>query len=256
MSYAIVQTTLGKPPEDALKRAFSEVPWLTDLDAGIMARDAYGVIVEGLTYAQAERISAALDRAGVSQQMVSQQDLPKPGMRRQLRRMECASEGPVIYDPLGRPVNGQWSDVKLIAAGLVGMKKMQRIEKQRVKYRGTGWRGGVVPVVVTDVSEKQVGVEKLVMEIYLGREPSRFRIIADEFQYNYLGDRLRPSFPENFALLVQDVARYAPHAQFSQGVKSLLDDQVTTYGYPTEHAFTEEITWLLWMSKRNAANPA
>lgn len=252
MPYAIVQTSIAKPSEDQLRKAFQQVSWLTDLDAALMARDAYGIIVDNLSYARAEAISAALQTFGVAHCMIDQSAMPELGARKQLRRMECRPEGPVLYDPLGRAIPGSWSDVRLVAAGLVGMRKIQRREKQRVVHRATGWHGGAAPVVVTDIVEKQIGVDKLVMELYMGDRFSRFRVVADKFHYNYLGDRQRLAAAENFALLVQDITAGAPQAAFSQGVQSLADDQVTTFAYPTEHAFSEEIKWLRWMRSQNS----
>ena len=247
MSYAIVQTTLEKPSVDALRDAFRRVSWLTDIDASIMARDAYGIIVENQSYAQAEALSHALASQGIVHRMIDQVQMPELGIRHQLRRMDCMAEGPVIYDPLGRPIPGRWSDVRLVAAGLVGVREIQRSVKERTTYRGTGWQGGVVPVTVREISEKQVALDKLIMELYLGDGPTRFRVVADKFHYNYLENRVCMSHADNFALLVRDIARYAPHALFSQGVESLVDDEITTFSYPTEHAFMEEIRWLRWM---------
>lgn len=248
MTYAIVQSTLDKPSVDSLRAAFRMVSWLTDMDAAILARDAYGVIVDNLSLPRAQEVSGALQSSGVSHKMIDQRELPELGMCRQLRRMDCTPEGPVIYDPIGRPIPGQWSDVRLVAAGLVGMREVQRKVKRRIVHRGTGWGGGGVPVVVSDISEKEMRVKKTVMELYMGEAFQRFRVTGDRFQYNYLGDRLQGSSVRNFTRLVQDIAGYAPQAVFSQGVESLVDDQQTTFEYPSEHAFTEEITWLLWMA--------
>jgi hypothetical protein len=50
----------------------------------------------------------------------------------------------------------------------------------------------------------------------------------------------------NFTLLVQDLAKYAPHAQLNRGAHHLREGVAEALRYPSKNAFFEEITWLLW----------
>jgi hypothetical protein len=74
----------------------------------------------------------------------------------------------------------------------------------------------------------------------------RFQIEGERFRFNYLGDRKRTELAENFALLVQDVMKFAPQAIVNRGACFLRENSATVFEYPSKHAFYEEITWMLW----------
>ena len=85
----------------------------------------------------------------------------------------------------------------------------------------------------------------LLLEVLLARAAMRFQIEGERFRFNYLGDRKRPDVAENFALLVRDMMKFAPHAAVNRGAY-LLRENSTGFEYPSKHAFHEEITWMLW----------
>ncbi len=69
------------------------------------------------------------------------------------------------------------------------------------------------------------------------------------------GKKRRPkSLPENFALLVQDLAGFAPDAMLNRGAFFPKQDE-KLFPYPTKNAFSDEITWLLWRLKRSCPPP-
>ena len=84
------------------------------------------------------------------------------------------------------------------------------------------------------------------MEVLLARAVMMFQIESEQFRFNYLGDRKRPELAENFALLVQDVMKFAPQAIVNRGAHLLRENTTTAFEYPSKHAFYEEITWMLW----------
>jgi hypothetical protein len=245
--YAVLQLTPGKPDLDALRQAFRAVPWLNDLDAMNMTGDGYGIIVEDLSLDQAQEIGNALENVGIHNRVMNQDDLPALAAAKQVRRLDCLPENLVIYDPLGRPVNVPWEEVRLLAAGLVRLPEMQRTEKERAVNRGTGWQGGSVPTVMIDVAEREVRKDKLMLELLIGGSCARFRVMADKCRYDYLQTRLRRRVEENFRLLVKDLVAYSVNALLTQGAAALADDALPVCKYPSRHAFEEEIIWLFWI---------
>lgn len=245
MDYSIVQTTLEPLSVEALRRAFRVLPDLTDLDASSMARDAYGVLVDGLALEPASRLHEALKHQGIETQVVPSAGLPPLSPPRRLRRLDCGEDALTVYDALGRPERVDWSRVGLVAAGDVCLTTFSRVETERVIYRG-GPRGGAYPIVLTDVTHKESASHVPILEVHLETPPRRLHVKADEFQYNYLGAARMHSHVDNYLRVVLDVLRLAPRATLNRGAQSLRADGKTIYQYPSRHAFEEELVWLLW----------
>ena len=239
------QTTIAKPSRAALKRAFRALGELVDIDAATMSNDGYGVLTEGLSRENAGKLSAALNAEGVPTRVVDESTIVRLPQAKIVRRLDCIPSGLISYDPLGRPTSIDWSHVVLVASGFVTGKERQRTEKTRVVYRGTG-RGGSHPIELTDVSYSEERKARLILEVYLNVAPGRLRVAAHKCRYDYLGDRLTQRYMDNYALLIQDLCRFASGALLNRGADSLRSDETVTFQYPSRHAFEEEIIWLLW----------
>jgi len=100
-------------------------------------------------------------------------------------------------------------------------------------------------MIVEHKSKKMAGIHLLV-EIILRRAVLRHRIKADKFHFDYLGERETKGLPENFALLVQELAQFAPYAAVNRVAYYLRDKADPFFAYPSKNAFFEEITWRLW----------
>ncbi len=244
--YAVVQNEPTMPSPDSLETAFKVLSDLVDIDADTLSNDAYGIITDGLSHSDAQRLCVALNAEGVSTCVVPESDFPKLIPAKQIRRLDCTPGDMLLYDTLGRAAPILWDQVIMVAAGLVTVSEFKRSERDRIVVRGTGHGGGSCPILLTDVSTKEEQNIRPMLEIYMTVDPTRIAVHGHEFQYNYLGDRLQLRYMDNFALLVQDVTTFAASAILNRGAMSLRDDNTVTYHYPTRHAFEEEIVWSLW----------
>ena len=246
MPYAIVQKSLDPPSVEQLRRAFRALPSLTDADAAIMLRDAFGILVERLELADAGRLLQALAAEGVAAEMVDQKSLPPLPPPRPLHRAECSAEAFVAYDHLGRAQPIEWPHVILIAAGAVALTEFKRIVEEKIVYRHTDGRGGSMPTVDIEQKDKEERNVRLILELFLDAAPGRFRIAAHEFSFAYLGDRLHPRGEQNYLSLVQDCLAGASGAVLNRGAQKVGEGAAAPFEYPTKHAFEEETIWLLW----------
>ncbi len=249
MPYAILQKNLSPPSAEQLKRAFRALPALTDADAALMARDAFGILVGGLSPDEAGKLLQALTSEGVEAEIVQQQDLPALEPAKKLKKADCSPSALTIYDQLGRPADVEWSNVLLLAAGSVSLTEFERVQKQRTEFRIVYPRIPI-PVTRTDVTTREVQNFRLVLEIFLDEPLARCHVDAREFQYDYLGPRLQHGRAQNFSILVADLHAYAPAALLSRGAQSIIEDPTKTFQYPSRHAFEEESIWLLWQAGR------
>jgi hypothetical protein len=248
VNYAVLQQTLDIPDVERLKRAFRGQPGLVPADAHSLANDAYGILVKGQSAEDARSLCEALRREGVGTLVVAESELPVLPPTKFLHRVECLPDGLRVYDTIGRDFMVEWGHVMLIAAGSVRKSEFKRIEETSTVTRYTASRTPVRETV-TDVSYKEQQLPQLMIELILGRAAARLSITADKqsgLLFQYLGERRTASLPENFAVLVRDLARFAPHAMLNRGAFQLRDGTDQIFAYPSKNAFFEEITWLLW----------
>jgi len=250
MDFAVVQESSDPPSVDRLRRAFESCEFLTKHDAITLARNAYGILLRGLSRENAHVLVRALEAAGVATTVVEQGAMPALPAPKRLRRADCTDAALVVYDALGRPASVGWSHIVLVAAGSVDLTEFQRVETERVVYRG-GPRGGLYPVFLTDVHHKEQRRGRLVLEILLDVEPGRYRILGEEFRYDYLGDQRHKGHEANFARLVSDLLAHAPRAGAGMGATALARDASQTVEYPNRNSFEEEMVWLLWQGSRS-----
>ena len=64
MSYAVMQRDLEPPSIEQLKIAFRGLPGLTEMDAHVLGKDAFGVLVKGFTLEKATQLQANLAAPG------------------------------------------------------------------------------------------------------------------------------------------------------------------------------------------------
>jgi len=254
MKYAVVQSEITKPEPDALATAFRALPELVDVDAATLSSDAYGIIADEFDLEHATRLSAALKAEGISTEVVPYADLPELTPAKHVQRLDCTAEHMLLYDTVGHTTAVPWSEVVLVAAGLVTAPEFTRIEHTRTVMRGAAPRGGAYPILLADISSHEETRSRLALEIYMSTAPVRIGINAHEFQYNYLAERMKGRYMENYVLLVQDVGTLAGSAILNRGAESLRDDSTVTFHYPTRHAFEEEVVWLLWSRMQAQCN--
>ena len=77
-------------------------------------------------------------------------------------------------------------------------------------------------------------------------QEAHLRIFGDAFNYGYLGQRIGMSSAQNFRLLAEDIARFAPHVFGNRGTSSLLGNgPARDMEYKNERIFDEENLWML-----------
>ena len=92
--------------------------------------------------------------------------------------------------------------------------------------------------------------EQCVAEIIISGAVLRYSINAERFNFMSLGGRRTGDVTQDFALLIQDLARFATNAVLNRGAEAIRRNQ--PFAYPTRNAFQEEIVWTLWQMKKRA----
>ncbi len=251
MAYAVMQKMPEPPTLEQLKIAFCRVPGLTEVDASTLGKNAYGVVVRGFELEPALALKTALAEQGVQTEVVDEATLPQLPESRQVHRADCTPEGLVIYDPMDRSFTLGWQNIWVIAAGMVRTSDFIRVE---VRDRPID-TGRYAPPVAYRRETKEEQSDHAVVEIIITRAALRYTMKMDRLDcmsFAYLGPRRTQNWVENFALMVQDMIKFAPQAAVNRGAYSFREQAVEPYSvnYPSKGAFYEEITWILWQMMR------
>lgn len=252
MTYAIVQASLDQPDIEAMRRAFAHAPTLAPMDADTLGRDAFGILVKGKSAEVAAAIQSALRAQGIETYVVAERDLPELPATKFVNRVDFTEQALLIYDPLGRSFPVDWKHVMLIAAGSVKMTDFNRIRTERQVARH-GVHGEVYYETEVDYNTKEERNSHLVLELVLTGAVARYTLKADDkspMLFACLGERRTRNLPANFALLVKEFCKFAPHAGLNRGAYYIREDSAEMFAYPTKNAFYEEITWLLWRMRQ------
>ncbi len=255
MPYAVMQKTPEPPTVEQLKNAFRAVPGLTEVDAGTLGKDAFGVVVRGFELEAATALKTALAAQGVDTEVVDEATLPKLPESRQVHRADCTPEGLVIYDPMDRSFTLGWQNIWVIAAGMVRMSDFLRVDVPgQPIYRGRG-----LSKVTFGRETKEEQSDHALLEIVIARAVLRYTLKMDRLDcmsFAYLGPRRTQNWADNFTLMVQDMIKFAPDAALNRGAYSIRGQGTEPYSlfYPSKAAFYEEITWILWQMMRDQKN--
>lgn len=244
MNFAVLQKTLDIPSVEKIEWALVSVPGFTRIDAQTFANDAYGILVKNISAEQATAFSQALLGQGIETEVVAENELPPLPQTKFVQRLDCTPDALLIYDPLGRSFPLPWQHVMLVAAGCVRMTDFRRVEKP--SWSTSNSEGGTYET--TSIYNVEERADRLLLEIVVSGAVLRYSVSAERFRFDYLAERRAKSLPQNFALLVQDIAANAPRAVLNRGAFTLRQDE-SLFPYPSKNAFFEEITWLLWRMK-------
>lgn len=247
MSCALVQTKLTSVPPEKLRKAFRELPQLLDQDADSMARDAYGVLVDGLSREDARTLQTALERLDVGTKVVDEEDLPDLPPARKVRYAECLEEDFRFRHPEGTTYEMGWRTIIGVAAGAVRMEEWERERKRDTKIQAVAGGRMAMPVPRWHTESSSEWKHRPLIDVFSATREPRIRIRGDRFQYEYLGDRMRNTAAENFRLLVGDLVKGAETNFVNRGARDILKDpEAPLRKYPNMHAFDEEIVWLFY----------
>ena len=238
-----MQKELVAPAVDQLKRACRALPSLTAIDAQTMFNDAYGILIKGLEVVDASALQDALQTEGVETIVVEESELPVIPPAKLVRQVDLHPTHLVMYDPMKRAFTLPWREIMFIAAGNVRLQEFRRVKTHDdPQFYGSG----ISYDTIRESKSKEEAHFHLLLEIVLSGGVSRYSITADDFEFTHLGGRLTDNVPVNFALLLQDLVQFAPHAGLNRGAFQLSRNAEELFAYPSKAAFFEEMVWMMW----------
>jgi hypothetical protein len=246
--WALVQQGLEPAPSvPALTRAFAATRVRTRLDAPTVARRAHGILIEGLDEDDARALQPALADAGIATVVVPGSALPRLPHPRHLHRAVPAPEGLTWFSYFGRTKSCPWAALTVVALGHV-RKRVQHLVRTTIP-------GSDDQVAVTEPEDPTTAAD-IVLDLVAPAEQLHFRIIADDFRYDFLGTSMLPRARANFPELVRVVMRHCPGMP-NRGAARFRLGHPDPFTYATWADFEQETRWMLWrMGQAGAAPPA
>ncbi len=152
-------------------------------------------------------------------------DLSRP---QTIHSAACLEGGLRVSGLRGEPTHWvPWDKVELVAAGKIEARDQVRevTPPGWVSALSTGFRAAIGrgPRMPRKARAMRSPRDPLGEVIIVRREPRlALRVVENQMNYGYLGDRLRPSAAENFPLLLADVRRLASAAYVTPPTDALL----------------------------------
>jgi hypothetical protein len=226
------------------------LPELTSIDAQNAANDAYGILLRGLDGERAGALQAALTHEGIETEMIRETELPRLSAPRIVRQVQFTPEHLAVHDPMQRVTRIPWNDIILIAAGRVNWREIRRLSGG---MDDQAHAGSLISEVSNISRLREEEHERLVIDLFLTDRATRFGIIAAEFNFGHLGQRLSDDLAINHLFLIQELEEHAPHASLNQGAFHACQKPPQAFTYPSRQAYQEELVWMLWQISRLTA---
>jgi hypothetical protein len=201
------------------------------------------------------RVLNGLYDAGVAAEAWRCDQFPELSPVRTVHRAAALDQGLRIHGLRGEPTHWiPWDRVELICAGkIVQEDEFRDLQKPR-------WPSSIVaglralalqkPRPMERISRASRVVRDPVSEALVVRRDPRiaFRIVENQMNYGYLGDRLRSSAAENFPIFLADLCSRADGAYLTPSTRALLSGgDPDDYEFPSSQALLDYATHrLLW----------
>jgi hypothetical protein len=214
--YIVCLARQGKQNPLVVGPLVQEYSGMTRADSRQAAMHGQGLLADGLDAGRARSLVGSLRQEGVECFAVRQSVAPPLEAATRMHRLRLAADGlEMCLTMRDRTVSVPWA---ALAAGICTMTEERKQRKQTYKDTVYMPGGGVVTVKKHERSQSQP--EEVTVNIALRNSQGHVR--AFEFgrqtpDYACLGDRMAATRTVNFERFLQELARRAPHAEFTAG---------------------------------------
>jgi hypothetical protein len=155
----------------------------------------------------------------------------------------------------------QWNDIIIASSGLVKEEKnktvSQKHERTFIEQAASGLIMATTGLPITIGKKKETTKEITeifeynYLEIFTDKEPYCIRVDADNFNYNYLGNRKQYSGKLNYRILIEDINKFAVTALKNRSFTAIINkEQVSLFTFDSYESFRKESRWLLTLAKK------
>ena len=226
----------------AVRDLFCRVTGLHPTDAMLwVARSTPGTWPKPLSADQAKSLIDGLYDLQVAAEAWLMETFPELGPARTVHDAACLPEGFRVKGLRGEPTHwAPWNKVELVCAGRI------EAEDEFRAVRPLRWPSAVATGFRALTGRKPRPAPRLARAVRLTRDPVgevlivrkdpriTFRVVENQMNYAYLGDKLSPSAAVNFPLFVADLVARSDDAYIPASTRAFLNG-----GDPAESTFAD-----------------
>ena len=224
-------------------------------------RKNWGILIEPSPAEEAEAVAEALTKAGCAAVAVPISLLDNPPAPELTAKAELAGDGFDVVSAAGGE-RMSWSRLKVISAGAVSRSDLKSVTEgpslaEKSVRLGLTMATGL-PLMSGKSKTRQVVRERResFIELIFVEPARRVRIMAGNFAFTALGEKMSYSAELNFRALVSELAARAPAALRGKGARGVLAKAPSgELAYESFEEVEREERWLLALAVLAAALP-
>ena len=249
----VVFDTIDEPQD--VRDLFCRVAGVHPTDAAQWVARVPGVWPHPLPEDQTRALLDGLYELGVAAEAWRSDTFPELNPVRSIHSAACLPEGFRVQGLRGEPTHWvPWDRIELVSAGRIDADDEFRAVSPPSwpSAVATGLRALALrrPVPSSRHARAQrIPRDPLGEVVIIRRDPRiAFRVVENQMNYAYLGDRLKPSAAENFPLFVADLCARADDAYITPSTRAFLKgEEPSEYTFSSSQALLDYATHrLLW----------
>ncbi len=215
-------------------------------------RTQHGWIARGIEQPVAERLVALLEQQGHPALAKSEDRLVGVEHRFVVANGELREDALLIQENLAGSLRAvPWDALAVVAIGSVPVTREKAV---RVREETRGVNKAVLLTTGIPLRQKKAGLvtrfetvkdEGILVHLVVREEPALvLEIRPARFDYHYLGDRIAGTLVENFHLFLDDLARFAGKAYWTDMSRRFRAEGVLEPGFTDEKDFLRYTRWI------------
>lgn len=252
--YRLVVFEAVEQPEE-VRNLFCRVVGIHPTDATQWIARVPGVWPHALSEKVTRELLDGLYVLGVPAEAWRTDVFPELAPPRTIHSAACLPEGFRVKGLRGEPTHWvPWNKIELVGAG-----RIDTVDEYR-SVSPPAWPSAVVTGLRAMVFRRPIPSSRRARAVRIPQDPVgeviivrrdpriAFRVVENQMNYGYLGERLRPSAVENFPIFVREICTMAPDAFITPSTRAFLDQGgPAEYSFPSSQALLDYATHrLLW----------
>ncbi|MCG3205130.1 MAG: hypothetical protein KCHDKBKB_01848 [Elusimicrobia bacterium] len=254
--YAVILKDESQLQWGPIAQALAVYRQVPPLDTTAEAKRCWGILAEKDDKATAEKFCEAMNSRKLSCSVVPQTALLPHNPPILFSKISQTPESLSLGDHANFSFSLPWISISVLAAAAFQSSQVRVLEEkqgstgaQKLLSAGimltTGLPIRIGPkgkTVQKNISETQLS---FVLDLHVKNSQKRYRMMADQFDFSFLHEKMVHGAMGNFRLLLQEWSQRAPQARQSRGTRILLGGHpITTMGYETLFDLEKETRWL------------
>ncbi len=219
----------------ALEAAADATQAISRLDCLGLHRDMHGVVVAGLSHADALAFHGVLAAQGYATRLCADEDFPILHESFQVQRLDRHADTLLLTSSMGRVIERRLEDLVFLAAGFYQKTDIVRSFDLRIEYDAGGG-----PSVVENRKYGEKKETDFRLDLFFANDPHRLNLGLTKDSAVFFHGRIhRQKDRPGLTVMMEEVAGWLP----VERINTQLRDPQRSLVYRGLHAYENEIRW-------------